>query len=97
IFIVGVVLIFSLHKDYKDYLTFFEKSLFDWLDFASSTIIMPLGGMATFIFMGWVLKKEKLRLLSTHFLGPKLFAVWYFLLKYITPLIVFSIWLSKIY
>ncbi len=97
IFVVGVVLIFSLHKDYKDYLTFFEKSLFDWLDFASSTIIMPLGGMATFIFMGWVLKKEKLRLLSTHFLGPKLFATWYFLLKYITPLIVFSIWLSKIY
>ncbi|AFI05341.1 sodium- and chloride-dependent transporter [Helicobacter cetorum MIT 99-5656] len=96
IFIVGVVLIFSLHNDYKDTLSFFGKSLFDWLDFASSTIIMPLGGMATFIFMGWVLDKEKVRLSSSHFLSPSLFRVWYFLLKYVTPLIVFSIWVSKI-
>ncbi|WP_104748107.1 sodium-dependent transporter [Helicobacter cetorum] len=95
ILVVGVLLIFSLHNDYKDALSFLGKNLFDWLDFISSTIIMPLGGIASFIFMGWILEKEKVRLFSSHFLSPKLFEVWYFLLKYITPLIVLSIWVSK--
>ncbi|WP_104760832.1 sodium-dependent transporter [Helicobacter cetorum] len=96
IFIVGVVLIFSLHNDYKESLSFFGKNLFDWLDFISSTIIMPLGGVASFIFIGWVLSKEKVRSFSAHFLSPKLFEAWYFLLKYVTPLIVLSIWASKL-
>lgn len=94
---VGVVLIFLFYKDYKDYFIFFEKSFFDWLDFALSIIIMFLGGMVIFIFMGWVLKKEKLCFLSVYFLGFKLFVIWYFLFKYIIFLIVFFIWLSKIY
>ncbi|PAF46523.1 sodium-and chloride-dependent transporter [Helicobacter sp. 12S02634-8] len=96
IYICGLLLILSLNKDYAPSLTYFHKSLFDWVDFSSSAIVMPLGGFLSVVFVGWVIGRERVYALSAHFLSPKMFALWYFILRYIAPLVVLVIWLAKI-
>ncbi|PAF54258.1 sodium-and chloride-dependent transporter [Helicobacter sp. 13S00482-2] len=95
IYVVGIVMIFSLNVDYKNDLTFFDKSLFDWADFSSSAIVMPLGGFLSVIFVGWVVGKERVYEFSKHFLSRKIFEVWFFILRYIAPLVVIVIWIAK--
>lgn len=95
IYVVGILLIFSLNVDYKSDLTFFGKSLFDWADFSSSAIVMPLGGFLSVIFVGWVVGKERVYEFSKHFLSRKMFNVWFFILRYIAPLVVIIIWIAK--
>lgn len=95
IYIVGILLIFSLNVDYKSDLTFFGKSLFDWADFSSSAIVMPLGGFLSVIFVGWVVGKQRVYEFSKHFLSKRMFNVWFFILRYIAPLVVIVIWIAK--
>ncbi|MDO7253006.1 sodium-dependent transporter [Helicobacter cappadocius] len=95
IYIVGIVMIFSLNVDYKNDLTFFGKSLFDWADFSSSAIVMPLGGFLSVIFVGWIVGKQRVYEFSKHFLSKKMFEVWFFILRYIAPLVVIVIWVAK--
>lgn len=43
------------------HLTICGQTLFNLFDYLSSNIIMPLGGMLTSIFVGWVMKREIVR------------------------------------
>ncbi len=62
------------------------KNIFDSLDFLASNYIMPIGGLLTAVFVGWVLtKQEKEPELkcgegSFHFYG-----IWNVLIKYVVP------------
>lgn len=96
IFVVGVALIFSLDKKYGPHLRFFKKNLFDLMDFFSTSVLMPLWGLVSVIFVGWVVNKTKLYAVSLHFLNKQLFLVWLFLLKFIAPLVILVIWAVKI-
>ncbi|WP_163498514.1 sodium-dependent transporter [Helicobacter suis] len=96
IFLVGVLLILSLNKTYKPHLSFFNKDLFDLTDFFSTSILMPLWGLVSVIFVGWVVSKTKLYAVSLHFLSKRVFLTWVFLLKYIAPLVILIIWVVKL-
>ncbi|PAF52515.1 sodium-dependent transporter [Helicobacter sp. 13S00477-4] len=96
IYIAGIVLILSLNADYQAKLTFFHKSLFDWVDFSSSAIVMPLGGLLSVIFVGWIVGKKRVYELSENFLSKNMFELWFFILRYIAPLVVIVIWVAKI-
>ncbi|CBG40565.1 sodium-dependent transporter [Helicobacter mustelae] len=91
IFVVGVVLIFSLNKDYSSMLSIKGKSLFDAMDWLSANIIMTLGGLASCIFVGWGIKKERLREFTSHYLNPAIFVFWLFCLRYLAPITVLTI------
>ncbi|CRF51535.1 Sodium-dependent transporter [Helicobacter heilmannii] len=96
IFVVGVVLVFSLNKLYKPHLSLFNKDLFDLADFLTTSVLMPLGGLMSVLFVGWVIGKNKLRQITSHFLSEGVFALWLFLLKFIAPLVILMIWAVKI-
>ncbi|PAF42659.1 sodium-dependent transporter [Helicobacter sp. 11S03491-1] len=96
IYMVGLLLILSSNKHYQSDLTFFHKSLFDWVDFSSSAIVMPLGGFLSVIFVGWVIGKNRVYEFSKHFLSREMFEVWFFIIRYIAPLVVIVIWVAKI-
>ncbi len=82
----GFVTIFSfnLWADYK----FLNKNAFDWIDILTSSIAMPVVGLALLIFVGWVVNDKILR----EELGSKadcgLYNTWLFMTKYVSPILV---------
>ncbi len=85
---LGTVFSFNIWADYR----IFDKNFFDLLDFLTSNIMLPLGGLFIAVFCGWLLAREvsqtELRLDG----GPG-FHLWHGLIRYVAPiamLIVFA-------
>ena len=75
----------------------FDQSIFDFFDNLSSNILMTLGSLLTVLFVGWKLKKTDIYdeftnggTLSTN---VKLFGLLWFLIRYICPLAIISIFI----
>ena len=76
-------------------------NLFDFFDSLSSNVLMTLGSLFTVLFVGWRLKKTDIYdeftnggTLSTN---AKIFGVLWFLIRYICPLAIISIFLVGIF
>jgi NSS family neurotransmitter:Na+ symporter len=89
---VGSVLSFNVWKDH----TFMVGTFFDNMEFLSTTVMLPLGGLLIAIFAGWVMKETQARkeLAMQNF---KLYLVWRALVRIFSPaavivLFVYSIW-----
>ncbi len=76
----------------------FGLSFFDFLDYVTANIMLPLGGLATCIFVGWVIDKKLLRdELTEH--GKEKFALLkatVFLLQYVCPVVLILIFFNSI-
>lgn len=73
------------------------RNFFDTIDYLTSRILLPFGGLAFAIFAGWVLKREAVRE-ELAMKSPLLFNVVYWLIRVVAPigvLIVFVAELSK--
>ncbi|MDX4035832.1 sodium-dependent transporter [Aliarcobacter skirrowii] len=95
-YILGFIAILSFSNEFKEYLIFYEKSFFEWLDFLTSAILMPLGGIAISIFVAFVVDKEIIKKALVPYLGEFLFALWLIVLKYITPFAIFVLMLKEV-
>ncbi len=64
------------------------KTVFDAMDFISSNVMLPLGGMLIVIFMGWRLGKTKFFVEVTNEgkLKSPLKAIIFFIIRYLAPL-----------
>lgn len=60
------------------------KSFFDWLDFITSNILLPVGGLVTTLFAGYFWKTAA----DAADLKAGWFRVWLFMLRYIAPILV---------
>ncbi len=66
--------------------TFLEgKSFFDLLDYLTSNIMLPLGGILICIFAAWLMK-ESSRKDELKIQNESLYNLWRFLARYVTPL-----------
>ena len=89
VWLVGLasVLSFNVLADFKP-LPFGPlegKTLFDLLDFITSNVLLPVGGILIALFTGWVLSSDSTR----EELGLPdglLFKAWQFLLRFVAPL-----------
>lgn len=94
IFIVGVpsALSYSLLAD----LSIFSKSIFDAADYLVSNILMPLGVFLIAIFVSRKIQKSTLKeeLLQHSRLGATAFSIWFYILKYIIPFVIFIVFLD---
>ncbi|OCL87483.1 Sodium:neurotransmitter symporter family protein [Aliarcobacter thereius] len=93
---LGLLAILSFSNDFKDYLTFYGRSFFDWLDFSTSAIMMPLGGIAISIFVAYIADKEVIRKALEPYLGKFLFSLWLIILRYLTPFAIFVLMLKEV-
>lgn len=69
----------------------FGKTIFDLFDFASSNILLPLGGLLISIFVGWVWGWPKFKASLTNegtLANEGLLKVLFNILKFVTPLLV---------
>ena len=96
IYAVGLVLLFSLNSDYSQTLSLAGKQLFVWFDSASSNFIMPLGALISMIFVGYVIGKDRVKEMAQGFLGEMGFVVWFFIIRYVVPLVIIVAWIGTI-
>lgn len=67
--------------------TLFGKNTFDFLDYVTANIMLPLGGIFVALFAGWVVK-DKFAKDELSFKSEALFSVWNFIVKFIAPVAV---------
>ena len=66
---------------------FRESTVFDLIDYLTSNLLLPLGGMLIAIFVGWVLTAETTRK-ELGVADTAIFRAWRFTLRFVTPLAV---------
>ena len=94
-YIIGIIALLSNIDGYKDILTWGDKNFFDWVDYITASIFLPLGGLIMSIFVGYIMEKQRLESLLKPQLGFA-FEAWYFSLRYITPVAMFALILNLI-
>lgn len=94
---LGLMALISNIESLKSYVTFFGKGFFDILDFMSSSIMLPLGGMLIALFVGFFMDRQKLEALLLPYMRQSIFKVWYFSIRFITPIGVMSVMINKLF
>ena len=87
----GEVIILSSQPSLAKSFSMFGKSLFDTVAFVSSDFIMPIGGILAIVFVGYCLKKEFLAKASEHFFNKWQFSVWFFIVRFVAPIVIIAI------
>ena len=84
---IGTVLSFNLWPRIRllDGTALAGKSFFDLLDYLTSNIMLPLGGILICLFAGWAMS-ESSRRDEMHLAHPAVYTVWRFLARYVAPL-----------
>lgn len=95
IFIVGIpsALSFGILSD----VSLWGKGIFDAADFLVSNILMPIGVLLISIFVSYKMKKDVLKseLIMNKAYTP-LFHVWYFLLRYVIPIVIIVVFMDSL-
>lgn len=97
VYILGAMALLSNVKEYASYVSFGGKGTFDILDFATSSVMLPLGGITVAIFVGYVLQKQRVYSMLKDYMSDTVFNLWYFSIRFITPLAVLAIMVNKIF
>ena len=95
IYILGFFALLSNTNEYATLLTFGSKNIFDWFDFITAAIMMPIGGIMVALFVGYVMDKELLRNRLVPFMGEKFYKVWLILIRYVAPIAIFIMMLNE--
>ena len=88
---VGTVLSFS---DWSEVYFLTDKNFFDTLDYITTNIMLPLGGLFIAVFFGWILTKEQIK--NELNLQASSLALFLNTLKYITPIAVSIVFVSNL-
>jgi len=88
---LGSVLSFNVWADF----TLFGKTFFDSLDYLTTNWMMPLGGLGTVLFAGWVLKQGTQRE-AIGIASDRWFQIWRWVLRYPAPLAIMLVFLQVV-
>lgn len=88
---LGTVFSFNIWKSY----TLFDKTVFDMLDFLTSNLMLPIGGLLIAVFVGWKMRDTSVRD-EMAMTNPLVYNSWKFLIRYVTPVGVLLIFLNVI-
>lgn len=87
----------SLSLGATDALTFAGKALFDWFDFVTGQVFLPVAGFFTCLFIGWFVPKKLVKDEFTNWGTVKgsLFGVYLFLVRFVCPICILLILLNQ--
>lgn len=77
--------------------TVFGKTIFEFLDFLSANLMLPLGGILMAVFAGWIMRRENSADGLEISAQGTLFKVWRFLVCYVAPAAVAIVLLGGIF
>lgn len=96
-FLVGIpsALSFGIWSEVK---VLFGMNFFDFFDFITSNVMLPLGGLMLCIFVGWVWGTDKALDEATNggTLNFKFGKIWAFLVKYVGPIAIAIVFINSI-
>ena len=96
VFGLGVLCVLSFYEPTKESFAIFDKSIFDVLDYATSNVLMPLGVLFFSIFAGWIMPKERFYTLFLNYAPKFAVDIWYFILRFILPILVVGIGIYRL-
>ena len=78
--------------------TILGYNLFDFFDNFTATILMPIGGIAVAIFMGWIVDKKRREdeLTNNGKRQLKYLKIYTFLLKYVVPIAILAVFADQL-
>lgn len=78
------------------HLTVAGMSLFDFFDYITSDLMLPLGGLAMSIFVGWFYSKDEFHKALTDFGMPEwLFRIYMVFVRYFVPIVILLVMLQQ--
>lgn len=91
VFVLGIFC--SLSFGCLSNFTICGKTVFDLFDFITANLLMPIGAIFFTLFIGWYLPKVDVydELSNSGAVKPKLFNIFYFIIRYIAPLALFVV------
>ncbi len=95
IWLIGIFALLSNIKGFE-WLAIGGKGLFDSIDFVTAAVMLPLGGLGTALFIGFVMDKNHTEMfLEHHGFGKMLFKGWFYTVKYVVPVGVVVVMLNS--
>jgi NSS family neurotransmitter:Na+ symporter len=88
---LGTVFSFNVWSNFK----FFDRNIFQLLDYLTANLMLPIGGFCIAVFAGWIMKRQH----SEQELNMPTIAsyqLWKTLISYVAPLAVFFVFLHVI-
>jgi len=95
-YLLGIVALLSMSASFGESLTFFGKNVFDWMDFTTSSIMMPTAAIVICVFLGYFVDKDMLQEKFTKHTSLLVFKIWYFLIRYLVPVAISILFLNKL-
>ncbi|MGL4851346.1 MAG: sodium-dependent transporter [Phocaeicola sp.] len=88
----------SLSLGVLNHVKMFNLGFFDFFDFLTAKIMLPLGGMLISIYVGWHLDRSisYMQISNQGKLKIRFFTIYVFILKYVAPLAIGTIFLSEL-
>lgn len=80
------------------WLSFGGRSLFDWFDFVTGQIFLPVGGFLTCLFIGWAVPRKLVRDEFTNWgtVSCRVFGVYLFFVRYVCPTAILAVFLHQL-
>ena len=88
---IGTIVSFNIGSDIK----LFNMTIFELLDYLTSNILLPMGGIMITVFVGWLLSKENIDS-ELQIKSKILRSSWYFSAKIIAPIAVIIVMLNAL-
>jgi neurotransmitter:Na+ symporter, NSS family len=88
---IGSVLSFNLWSGH----TLFGKTVFDSLDFLTTNIMLPLGGLLIAVFAGWVMKDPHVRK-ELNMKNFRVYLGWRVAIRIIAPLAILAVFAHRV-
>lgn len=80
------------------WLSFGGRTLFDWFDFVTGQIFLPVGGFLTCLFIGWAVPRKLVRDEFTNWgtVSCRIFGVYLFFVRYVCPTAILAVFLHQL-
>lgn len=80
------------------WLSFGGRALFDWFDFVTGQIFLPVGGFLTCLFIGWAVPRKLVRDEFTNWgtVSCRVFGVYLFFVRYVCPTAILAVFLHQL-
>ncbi len=92
---ISCALSFNVLSDFKP-VFLLGKTPFDFLDFLTSQVMLPLGGLFIAIFVGWLMSKKVLAS-EMDAEGHPMLDIWLFVVRYVSPVLVVIVFAWTLY
>lgn len=95
-YLLGIVALLSMSDAWGSILTVYGKNAFDWMDFITSSVMMPLAAILTSVYVGHFVDKKLMQDTFTKHTSILVFNIWYVLVKYIVPIAIAILLFNKL-